>query len=541
MQREDYPRPNFIRPRFKSLNGEWRLDLATVENVESSLANVPFELGTESSGVLNVSNAHTATYSLDFELNASEISGTTLLNFIGIAGESEIYLNDVPVTTNVGHMHSMHFDVSLLVKEGSNTVKVISRRRELTATFGILGDVWLEFAAKTYFGTIRNYGALMNKTIYVQGAVAGETEGYKVKVEIAYAKKPVATYEYKARSVLNLAAALKTQTVYLWQALEPRFYELRLSLFNDKGGLCDQIYTYCAFRDITLVDNKLYVNGKSTFVRAIEVDGTYPYSGLTPTSSKAVAQDYASLMMLGFNAVHFNRYPTPKELYVADKLGLMVRCSLEGEKKNTDLPNDFNAFATETQMTLNRDFGHPSIIIEIPFTNYNGSAVVQEGTYSLIKQTDPTKLVSISGGDLYKTDFYEFREDSTSREEIEDWLMYRYNGIKLSEKEDLKRRKLKPTLLSEEKLRTMPFYIGSFKAGKLRGNDHYSEVQFISRFAEQVELIMASGAVGFTFSRLYDTDEDNTGVLSKSRDFKLSREGIAKVRAILRTLAFTEK
>ncbi len=541
MQREDYPRPNFIRPRFKSLNGEWKLALATAENVENGVVNVPFELGTESSGVLNVSNAHSAIYELAFELNASEISGTTLLNFIAIAGESEIYFNDILVTANIGHMHSMHFDVSLLVKEGNNTIKVISKRKDFKSIFGILGDVWLEFAAKTYLGTIRTYGALMNKTIYVQGAISGETEGYKVKVEIAYAKKPVATYEYKARSVLNLAAALKTQTVYLWQALEPRFYELRLSLFNDKGGLCDQVYTYCAFRDIALVDNKLYVNGKSTFVRAIEVDGTYPYSGLTPTSSKAIAQDYASLMMLGFNAVHFNRYPFPKELYVADKLGIMVRCCLQGETKDTDLPDNFNAFATETQMVLNRDFGHPSIIMEVPFTNYSGSAVVQESAYTLIKQTDPTKLVSISGGDLYKTDFYEFREDSTNVDEIEDWLMYRYNGIKLSAKEDLKRRKTKPTLLSENKLRTMPFYIGSFKAGKLRGNDHYSEVQFISRFAEQVELIMASGAVGFTFSRLYDTDDDNTGILSKTRDFKLSREGIAKVRAILRNLAFTEK
>ncbi len=539
MQREDYPIPNFIRPRFKSLNGEWKIDLATSENLDSQTVHVPFELGSKNSGVLEISNVHTAIYEKSFELNASEISGTTLLNFISIAGNSEIYLNGNLIGANVGHMHSMHFDVSLIAKEGENILKIISRRHDLNATFGILGDVWLEFAAKTYFGTIRSYGSLMNKTIYVQGAVAGETEGYKVKVEIAYAKKSVATYEYKARPVLNLASALKTQTVYLWQALEPRFYELRISLFNAQGGLCDQIYTYCAFRDINLIDNKLYVNGKSTFVRAIEIGGTYPYSGLTPSSSKAIAQDFASLMMLGFNAVHFNRYPTPKELYVADKLGIMVRTSLEGEKQNTDEAENFNCFATETQMVLNRDFGHPSIIMSIPFTNYCGTAVVQNSTYKLIKQTDPTKLVSASGGDLYSTDIYEFREDSTSRDEIEQWLMYRFNGLKLSEKEDLKRRKQKPELISEEKLRTIPFYLGSFKAGALRVGDHYLEVKFISSYAEQAELIMASGAIGFTFSKLYDED-DNTGILNANRDFKLSREGIAKIRAINKKLAFVE-
>ncbi|MBQ8178362.1 MAG: hypothetical protein IJ033_04130 [Clostridia bacterium] len=541
MQREDYPIPNYVRPRFKSLNGEWNLELLGENSTKICTCNVPYELGSKNSGVEDILGVRSAVYQKCFELNASEVSGTVLLNFGGVANYSRIYLNDILVAENVGYHHSMVFDVSMVAKEGVNALSVVAERGDdYTLPIGIIGEVWLEFAAKSYFGSVRSYASLMNKTIYVQGAVAGETEGYKVKVEIAYNKKPVVTYEYKAKGVLNLGANLKTQAVFLWQALEPRFYELRLSLYNAQGGLCDQIYTYCAFRDVSLLDNKLYVNGTPTFMRAVEVDGYYPYSGHYYASAKEIAQDYASVLMLGFNTLDFKRYPTPRELYIADKLGLMVRASLNGNRINQDNAQEFEAFASESQMLLNRDFGHPSIIFEVPFEDYNGSALIQSSTYKLLKQTDPTKLVSIRGGDLYETDVYEFKEESNSPDAIEEWLMYRFNGAKLSEKEDLKRRKHKPELLSEQKLRTMPFYVGSIKAGNLRANDHYSEVQFISNFARQAELIMASGAIGFTLSSLVDGEEKN-GLLNANRDFKLSREGIAKMRAINKNKAFSEQ
>ena len=540
MQREDYPVPNFIRPRFKSLSGKWKVNLFGADNVENTEVNIPAELGSPASGISLKNDVHTAVYEKSFEINASEINGSVLLNFTALSYYSEIYLNDILVTENAGYNHSMTFDLSLLVKNGENLLKVITRR-DREVPLGILGEVWLEFSAKSYFGAIRSYGSLMNRTIYVQGALQGETEGYKVKIEIVFNKKPVATYEYNAKPILNLGANLKTQFINLWQALEPRFYELRLTLYNPQGGQCDQVYTYCAFRDISLVENKLYVNGQPTFVRAVEVDGRYPHSGTMSATSKEIAQDYATIMMLGFNAIEFTRYPTPRELYVADKLGLMVRAHLNGNDVDEKIPQSFDNFATETQMQLNRDFGHPSVIFEIPFEDYNGSQVLQNSTYALIKQTDPMKVVSVRGGDLYATDVYEFKEESGSREEIEEWLIYRFNGVKLSEKEDAKRRKVKTELLTEEKLRTMPFYVGSIKAGKLRANDLYSEVQYISSFATQLELIAASGAIGFTLSRLYDVGEEKNGLLTNERNFKISREGIAKIRAINNKKAFSEQ
>lgn len=542
MQRENYPIPNFIRPRFKSLDGDWSVDLFCESETRNFTITLPCELGSNASNTGSIEDVITAVYYKTFELNASEINGAVLLNFISLSSSARIYVNDVLIAQNYGSMHSLHFDVSQCVKDGENVLKVItSREGEMHLPLGILGDVWLEFSAKTYFGTIRTFASLLDKNIYIQGAVAGETEGYKVKVEIAYDKKPVATYEYRAKSILNLSANLKTTTVYLWQALEPRFYEVRLSLFNSNGGLCDQIYTYCAFRTITLVDNKLYVNGHPTFIRALEVDGVYSHTGLVASSAKAIAQDYAAILMMGFNAIHFNRYPTPRELYIADKLGILVRASLQGESRNVDIPDNFNAFATEAQMITNRDFGHPSLIMKIPFTNYNGSKVAQESTYKLLKQTDPYTLVSISGGDLYDSDLYEFREESGNKNEIEEWLIYRFNGVKLSEKEDLKRRKQKPELLSEDTLRRMPVYVGSITATPLRANDLYREAQFLNNYAEQLDLILASGAVGFTLGRLYDSKDNKNGLLTANRDFKISRDGIAKLHAINKKKAISEQ
>ena len=67
------------------------------------------------------------------------------------------------------------------------------------------------------------------------------------------------------------------------------------------------------------------------------------------------------------------------------------------------------------------------------------------------------------------------------------------------------------------------------------------ERQMVSSFAEQVNFIMASGAIGFTLSRLYDEGDEKSGLLNENRDFKISREGIAKIRAINKRKAFSEQ
>ena len=545
MQREDYPIPNFVRPRIKLLNGEWTYELLSLTGDVTSYGqvSVPYELGSIRSGCSLDGSERIVRYRYLFELNASERLGTTLLNFIAISYTADIRLNGIQLCVNVGNMHSMHFDVTELVKEGENLLEITATRESADVPLGIVGDVWLEFSAKTYFTAIRSYGSLMDKTIYLQGAISGETEGYKVKLEIAYDKKQVATYEYKANAMLNLGAALKTQTVYLWQINEPRLYEIRLSLYNAGGGLCDQIYTYCAFRDIDLVDGKLYINGRPTFIRAIESQGTYPYSGVTPIDSKTIAQDYATLLMLGFNAVHFKgRYPTPKELYLADKLGIAVRAEFTDNKRNLNDQREFEVFAGELQSVINRDFGHPSLLFWVPFSEFNGNPVLQSATYTNLKNFDPTRvIVGSSGGELYKTDVYEFIPEESTVDGIEDYLIYRHNGIALSEKEDNKRRKANPDLLTSNELRQKPFYVGKIVASNLRANDQYSEYRYVSSFAEQVNFIMASGAIGFTLSRLYDEGDEKSGLLNENRDFKISREGIAKIRAINKRKAFSEQ
>ncbi|MBO5776586.1 MAG: hypothetical protein J6R35_04350, partial [Clostridia bacterium] len=474
MQREDYPIPNFVRPRIKLLNGEWDYEILSLTGEVTSCgqATLPYELGSIRSGCPLDGSERIVRYTHTFDLNASECLGTTLLNFIAVSYTADIRLNGVPVCVNVGNMHSMHFDVTQLVKEGKNVIELIASRENEDVPLGILGDVWLEFSAKTYFTAVRSYGSLMDKTIYLQGALSGETEGYKVKLEIAYNKKQVATYEYKANPILNLGAALKTQTVYLWQINEPRIYEIRLSLYNAGGGLCDQIYTYCAFRDIDLVEGKLYVNGRPTFIRAIESRGTYPYSGATPLDSKTIAQDYATLLMLGFNAIHFKgRYPTPKELYLADKLGIAVRAEFTDNKRNLNDQREFEVFAGEIQAVINRDFGHPSILFWVPFSEFNGNPILQSGTYTHLKNFDPTRvIVGSSGGALYKTDVYEFIPEESSAPCIEDYLIHRHNGMALSEKEDHKRRKANPDLLTANELYQKPFYVGRIIAGNLRAN-----------------------------------------------------------------------
>ena len=507
MQRQDYPRPDAVRPRLKSLNGVWEfakgeLPEAKPELVFDEKINVPFPSGSEMSGQTEPSAS--VRYRKRFELTAFECSGTVLLNFLNVDGAFGVVLNGVNVFSGIKGGASAHFDVSRIVREGVNELTVFSAASP--STRGIYGGVWLEFAAKSYFSFIRANAVYASKAIYIQGAVAGATEDYKILVELASGGKQIFRREYKALPSFTLHVPLE-RLPDMWTASHPALYDVRLTLITPGGGMADMLYTYTAFREIDVLDGKIYINGRRTFFEAVLDPMYYPGSGSTPPDSDRIAKDLAFASLAGFNSVIFDSYPTPAHLYIADKLGLFAIVKL----KNI-VPSDENY-----RELIMRDYGHPCIVIwEAEPQNYD--AATQRSVYNDLKNTDPKRIVTFpSAKRIYATDLYSFDCDE---KDIAMYLQLRFNRAPMSEKEEMRLKKNDPAALSFEKLKSLPAFYTGLKSG-LNMSDAVKEAAYKAKYS-RVYSALFENASGMEVYSLYDAPDRFDGLMSAEREYKLS-------------------
>ena len=510
-----------MRPRIRVLDGEWSFtsDALSPPGIsepphDAATIRVPYAPGTKLSGAAAQHGARELRYYRTFELTPFECAGSVILNFLNIDGFYEIYLNGNPVGTGRGAYASAHYDVTNLSITGSNLLCVVSRPAGDGATRGIFGSVWLEFAARSYFAFVRATIVYADKKLYVQGNLAGNPEGLKIRTEVAFRGKQIASYDYKASANFTLCAPLDRP----WQIGAPALYDVRLTLYNAKGGVCDTLYTYTAFREIKLFENKLYVNGRKTFLRAINDGCVYHGAGNTAPSSAIIAQDYATALTLGFNAVQFDStYPSPRHLYIMDKLGLAARVALVGSSDPHPTEREAAAATEENVKLIARDYGHPSILFWLPFIDFSGPPQLQITGAESYKKLDSTRIIpATSGGKIYLNELYDFRLDAPDCEALKAMLYIRTNGGIYGEKEEARILKADGALLPSAAL----------------------EKSFIDTYASAYDLIAASGAIGFTLSDLVDTGK--SGILDAERNFLLSREGLTKLIAVNKKKAFAE-
>lgn len=92
IQRSEYPRPQFARDEWISLNGEWQFDFGEMDVKSLSLSkviNVPFSYQWQASGINDKSVHDTVWYRRTFTLNKN--SKRALLCFNAADYETDVY------------------------------------------------------------------------------------------------------------------------------------------------------------------------------------------------------------------------------------------------------------------------------------------------------------------------------------------------------------------------------------------------------------------------------------------------------------------
>ena len=181
-KRKEYPRPQFRRDIWQSLNGEWEFGFGDKQNYDRKI-NVPFSYQWQASGIDDVSVYDTIWYKRKFTV--SEKNKRALLCFTASDYETDVWVNGNHVIKHIGGFTPFSADITEYLKEGENEIVVrcidtletaVPRGKQswtgeqFTCYYypnsGIWGSVWIEF-----FGVdcIENYSLqsdIDNRRVY---------------------------------------------------------------------------------------------------------------------------------------------------------------------------------------------------------------------------------------------------------------------------------------------------------------------------------------------------------------------------------------
>src|SRR6185503_12806751 len=413
--RPEYPRPQFVRDEWINLNGEWEF---AFDDKEVGLSEgwqdgrklpgritVPFAYQTELSGINDKSIHEVVWYARTFEFSEDWSGKDLLLNFSAVDYSSVIWVNGQEVGHNQGGHIPFQFDIAPYVKRGLNrlTVRVEDRQDpqqprgkqshtglpegiDYYCTTGIWQTVWLEPVPPIRIEDIRIVTWARRNLIEVTVFLHAPSAPWRIELEVAEGGKVVARGE-DLTAVATGRIALVIPYAKLWSPEAPNLYDLRIRLFeNDQ--LLDDVKSYVGLRGLRLLNGKVLLNGKPTYLKMVLDQGYWPEGYLTAPSDEALQTDIGWIKMFGFNGARkHQKIEDPRWLYWCDRLGLLVWEEMPNAREWS--PKAENALSAEWQDAVRRDYNHPCIITWVPVNEsmgFPGLSSEHAGQYAFIER-----------------------------------------------------------------------------------------------------------------------------------------------------------
>lgn len=261
--------------------------------------------------------------------NANPTQGKKyLLYFAAVNYEAHVYLNGKKLGIHKGGFTPFHFDVTGLLKSGSNSVVLKvdnTRRKEEVPTIntdwwnygGITRDVYLTELPDTY---IHDYKLQLakNNAQQLEGFVQlkGNNKAQKLTIQIPEAKINI---HIETNSDGYAAIKIPVKKLQYWSPETPKLYQVKIIAHTDT--VTDKI----GFRTIQTSGKDILLNGKSIFLRGISIHDENPIVAGRPRSTGDLRMLLNWAKELNCNFVRLAHYPHNEEmLRLADEMGLMV-------------------------------------------------------------------------------------------------------------------------------------------------------------------------------------------------------------------------
>ena len=424
-KRKEYPRPQFRRDIWQSLNGEWEFGFGDKQNYDRKI-NVPFSYQWQASGIDDVSVYDTIWYKRKFTV--SEKNKRALLCFTASDYETDVWVNGNHVIKHIGGFTPFSADITEYLKEGENEIVVrcidtletaVPRGKqswtgEQFSCFyypntGIWGSVWIEF-----FGVdcIENYSLqsdIDNRRVYgyieTLYGKADEAEIVLTFKDKRIKKQRISLDGKRTDYSINLADNAFDFGELLWWVDKPNLINVDYVLYKD-GNICDNAHARIGLRKISVEDGKINLNDRPLFQRLILDQGYWEESGLTPPSIEALKKDIEISKAMGFNGARkHQKLEDPYFYYYAEELGFLVWAEMPSAYTFCD--REVKAITAEWQEIVNVAKNFTSVIAYVPLNESWGAREIKtnksqqnfaRSLYYLTKSLDDTRLVSTNDG-----------------------------------------------------------------------------------------------------------------------------------------------
>lgn len=580
--KKGYPRPQFVRDSFLSLNGEWdfRFDFhkeglqnGWQDGFEDQKIKVPFSYESKASGIGNPEVCSVVWYSRDLGWELQD-GKRILLNFEGSDYRTEVWVNGIYIGFHEGGYTRFTFDITDAFTEEKNTIvcriedslstsQPRGKQRWLrrnydcwyTQTTGIWKDVWAEqtdrsYLTGLYLTPLYDDNALeMEYELELSDDLTANPDSLELETIITfedftiYSGKDKVVKNSSARRVSLINDDIKWKVRY-WRPQSPNLYDVCIRLLRN-GTVIDEVGSYFGLRKISTDTGRVKLNNMDFYSKMILDQGYWSGSLLTPPDEEALIQDIDKILEYGYNGVRKHQKIEDERFYYwADVKGVVVWC---------EAPSfyEFNRKAVECVTKewmdiVRQHYNHPSVIAWIPFNESWGiprilcdekQQAFTESIYYLTKSLDGTRpVISNDGWEHTKSDIitlHDYSEDGTGLlkhwENPESCLRggrafngdrYMFAGAFQYEGQ--------PIILSE---------FGGIAYGKEKeawgyGTEETTEESYLKRLNSLTDVLSDMDFIcGYCYTQLTDVEQEQNGHMDMNHKDKIDAE---KIRSIIR-------
>lgn len=442
--RNEYPRPQFVRPDWLCLNGEWQFEIDQGDSgLERGLLKrdlqqtitVPFCPESELSGIGNHDYLEAVWYRRTVTIPAEWGTQRVLLHFQAVDYDTTVWINDTETHRHRGGFAPFTVDLKGIAAPG-DTITITVRARDshippqprgkqarqfgpegaiYVRTTGIWQTVWMEPVPDIALRRPRITPDVANSMIRLEQPITNNKPGLRLRATLKDEGGEVASAEVSAAYDLapRVDLPIPEDRRRLWSIDDPHLYDLDIALVDADGNVVDSATSYAGLRSVSIDGKAIKINGEIVFQRLVLDQGYYPDGLMTAPSDEALVKDIELSMQAGFNGARLHQKVFEERfLYHADRMGYIVwgefgdwGCShygpIDGEHQTPTA-----AYITEWLEVLERDYSHPAIVGWCPLNETWQSITdritvlddVTRGMYLATKAMDTTRPVLDTSG-----------------------------------------------------------------------------------------------------------------------------------------------
>ena len=561
-ERKEYPRPQFRRYNWQSLNGEWEFGFGEKENYDRKI-NVPFSYQWEASGIGDKAVHDTVWYKRTFKIDRENKGKRALLCFNAADYETDVWVNGNHAIKHIGGFTPFKADITQYLKDGENEITVrcidtletsVPRGKQswtgepFTCFYypntGIWGSVWIEFfnedciencSLQSDIDNRRVYGYI--ETLYSKADEAEIILTFKGKV----LKKQKFSLDGKRTNYsISLADNAFDFGELLWWVDNPNLINVDYVLYKDNKAV-DRAHTRIGLRKISIENGKICLNGRPLYQRLILDQGYWNESGLTPPSAEALKKDIELSKAMGFNGARkHQKLEDPYYYYYAEELGFLVWAEMPSAYTFCD--KEVKAITQEWQEIVNAAKNFTSVIAYVPLNESWGTREIKtnkeqqnftRSLYYLTKSIDDTRIISTNDGfeTIEESDILGIHDyDIKNAEEFSVKYNGNYDGMYpqgWALFADGHKYKGQPVLLTE--FGGIAFVSEQKGEAWGYGNGAKNAEELLERLEQLINGIAQTEFQGYCYTQLTDVQQEVNGLLYADRTPKVDLNNLKNV------------